>query len=94
MKLLTEMEGGCVHALGFCVDSANVMPREVENLEHDAAVAPAQMLASDGFRSGQPDIDDDWLDALTKRADAFMLTGEAPPTTYRAAWNSCSVATG
>lgn len=45
MKLRTEMQDGCVHALGYCVDTEDVKPIEVAKLEHDAAAAHALMLA-------------------------------------------------
>lgn len=48
MKLMTEMQDGCVHALGYCVDTENVKPLEVAKLEHDAAAAHALMQAITG----------------------------------------------
>lgn len=48
MKLMTEMQDGCVHALGYCVDTENVKPLEVTKLEHDAAAAHALKQVLDG----------------------------------------------
>jgi hypothetical protein len=47
VKLLTEMQDGCVHAMGYCVDPENVKPLEVARLEHDAAAAHALVMAID-----------------------------------------------
>jgi len=45
MKLRTEMQDGCVHASGYCVDEDAVELRQAEMLVHDAAAAHALMQA-------------------------------------------------
>jgi hypothetical protein len=45
MKLMTEMQDGCVHASGYCVDEECVDSSEAERLVHDAAAAHALILA-------------------------------------------------
>jgi hypothetical protein len=45
MKLLTEMQDGCVHSGGCCIDTEDASPLTVARLEHDAACAHALMLA-------------------------------------------------
>lgn len=45
MKLRTEMQNGCVHANGYCVDEDAVDIRQAERLVHDTAVAHALMEA-------------------------------------------------
>lgn len=47
MKLRTEMQNGCVHANGYCVDEDAVDIRQAERLVHDAAAAHALMQAMD-----------------------------------------------
>ncbi len=45
MKLLTEMQDGCVHAGGCCIDTEDASPLTVARLDHNAACAHALMLA-------------------------------------------------
>ena len=45
MKLLTEMQDGCVHSFGCCIDTHDASPMIVATLEHDAAAAHALMQA-------------------------------------------------
>jgi hypothetical protein len=48
MKLMTEMQDGCVHASDYCVDEECVDSSEAERLVHDAAAAHALMLVISG----------------------------------------------
>lgn len=66
MKLKTEMEGGCVHALGYCIDSDSVSPLEVARLEHDASAAHAYQQAINEWTAG---FAASWVEA---RADEIM----------------------
>lgn len=47
MKLRTEMQDGCVHAKGYCVDEDAVDIRQAERLVHDAAAAHAEAVLSE-----------------------------------------------
>lgn len=70
------MEGSCVHARGYCIDSANVSPLEVARLEHDAAAAHAyQQAIKEWWNEDEPDnaqIADAAVTWIEQRADEIM----------------------
>lgn len=75
MKLMTEMQDGCVHALGYCVDTESVKPLEVAKLEHDAAAAHALMQAVRQYEQDfplSPAVAQDVIQWIEKRADEIM----------------------
>ncbi len=45
MKLMTEMQDGCVHVGGCCIDDSAASSTVSRILQHDAACAHALMLA-------------------------------------------------
>lgn len=61
------MEGGCVHARGYCVDSDNISPLEVARLEHDAAAAHVLLMA----------IDDAWIGKMGRSFTPYSIEARA-----------------
>lgn len=76
MKLRTEMQDGCVHANGYCVDEDAVELRQAEMLVHDAAAAHALMQAMREAGDGSADVafysDDDYQNWVYARVDSLM----------------------
>ena len=76
MKLRTEMQNGCVHANGYCVDEDAVELRQAEMLVHDAAAAHALMQAMDEFYAAPLDstlnTPEDAINWLEWRASELM----------------------
>jgi hypothetical protein len=74
MKLLTEMQDGCVHANGYCVDEDAVELRQAEKLVHDAAAAHALMQAMEEIEGTYADCApaSDIRQFLRERADELM----------------------
>lgn len=73
MKLITEMQDGCVHASDYCVDEECVDSSEAERLVHDAAAAHALMQALNeagglSIFTGRGSC----LDWIGRRADELM----------------------
>lgn len=73
MKLRTEMQNGCVHANGYCVDEDAVDIRQAERLVHDTAVAHALMRALvEVSEKGEYVFPTNALIAVKRRADKLM----------------------
>jgi hypothetical protein len=78
MKLRTEMQDGCVHANGYCVDKDAVELRQAEMLVHDAAAAHALMRAMeitelDGYQDeGMQEVHLQAIADIRKHADILM----------------------
>jgi hypothetical protein len=70
MKLMTEMQDGCVHASGYCVDEECVDSSEAERLIHDAAAAHALMQAIIGTIDSNST--EARANAMIRRADELM----------------------
>lgn len=71
MKLRTEMQNGCVHANGYCVDEDAVDIRQAERLVHDAAAANALMMALERWAARRADHAS-YADHLLGHADEIM----------------------
>ena len=72
MKLLTEMQDGCVHANGYCVDEDAVELRQAEKLVHDAAAAHALMQAMEDLNHSGWTKYQNPIHAAICRADELM----------------------
>ena len=72
MKLLTEMQDGCVHANGYCVDEDAVELRQAEKLVHDAAAAHALMQAISEAESEDDEFPNTYAAHIRLRADELM----------------------
>jgi len=72
MKLKSEMQDGCVHANGYCVDEDAVELRQAEMLVHDAAAANALMLAIERLHADWEDYGERSPGEAIRIADAIM----------------------
>jgi hypothetical protein len=67
MKLLTEMQDGCVHVNGCCVDFTDLSNGVLDKLEHDAAAAHALWLSLHQLDAGPRKWVEDDADELMKQ---------------------------